>query len=344
MHIADILSRLAGNDLEPSDQLIPISFNVHTRSTQPLIQTHKLYNTDKYIASLPTKINMPKSTHTKTKIPHISKAPQPPKAQQYKQSIKSPPVPIGILQKSFSPKLPPPQKEVRKSLVNPNLKIPQTLLSFDLPPPDTKETIETYRPPDNTPFQKPLPILKDAKELDVFTQHIPKQTDIDKFLQTLKAKVTKSYDLSVTASELVKEYPHSPAFNSIYNYITQNILPKDKRAQRMVIANAENYIVANSVLFQLVKQKKLFDTPMKCLLVIPEKFENSVFHMFHDSLLGAHYSPVNTYYTIKDRYWIHNMFEKLQRYISTCNACQQQNRKEVRLLTFIQEFLLVINQ
>ena len=36
MHIADILSRLAGKDLEPSDQLIPISFNVHTRSTRPL--------------------------------------------------------------------------------------------------------------------------------------------------------------------------------------------------------------------------------------------------------------------------------------------------------------------
>ena len=95
----------------------------------------------------------------------------------------------------------------------------------------------------------------------------------------------------------------------------------------MVIANAENYVVANGVPFRLVKQKKMFDTPMKCLLVVPEKFENSVFHMFHDTLLGAHYSPVNTYYTIKDRYWIHNMFEKLHRYISSCEACQQQKQK-----------------
>ena len=119
----------------------------------------------------------------------------------------------------------------------------------------------------------------------MFTQHIPKQADIDKFLQILKAKVTKSYDLSVTASELVKEYPHFPAFNSIYNYITQNDSPKDKRSQRMVIANTENYVVANGVLFRLVKQKKIFDTPMKCLLVVPEKLENSVFHMFHDTYL-----------------------------------------------------------
>ena len=83
----------------------------------------------------------------------------------------------------------------------------------------------------------------------MFTQHIPKQSDIDKFLQILKAKVTKSYDLSITAADLVKEYPHSPAFRSIYNYITQNALPKDKRSQRMVIANGENYVVANGVLF-----------------------------------------------------------------------------------------------
>ena len=95
----------------------------------------------------------------------------------------------------------------------------------------------------------------------------------------------------------------------------------------MVITNAENYVVANGVLFRLVIQKKMFDTPMKCLLVVPEKFENSVFHMFHVTLLGAHYGPVNTYYTIKDRYWIHNMFEKLQRYISSCDACQQQKQK-----------------
>ena len=146
--------------------------------------------------------------------------------------------------------------------------------------------------------------------------------------------MTKSYDLSFSATKLVKEYPHSPAFNSIYNYITQNVLLKDKISQRMVIANAENYVIANGVLFRSVKEKKTFETPMKCLLVIPEKFENNVFYMFYNTLLGAHYGPVNTYYTIKDRYWMHNMFEKLQRYISSCNACQQQKWKRGKIPYF----------
>ena len=86
---------------------------------------------------------------------------------------------------------------------------------MELPPPQSKDTIETYRSPDESCYCKPLSILKDAEELDVFIRNIPKQTDIDKFLQILKAKVTKSYDLSVTATELVKEYSHSPVKDRI---------------------------------------------------------------------------------------------------------------------------------
>ena len=130
MHIANILSRLAGKDLEPSDQLIPISFNVHTRSSRPL----KLYYANKHKTSIPytTKTIIPKPTHTKPVVT-TAKLPHPPKIQTYvpkpSTSGKRPPVPIGILRKSFPSKPPPQQKEVRKSLVNPNLKIPQTLSS-----------------------------------------------------------------------------------------------------------------------------------------------------------------------------------------------------------------------
>ena len=61
MHIADILSRLAGKDLEPSDQLIPISFNVLTRSKSKLTQPLKLYTADKHEQSqLPPKKNLQK--------------------------------------------------------------------------------------------------------------------------------------------------------------------------------------------------------------------------------------------------------------------------------------------
>ena len=56
MHIADILSRLAGKDLEPSDQLIPISFNVLTRSQSKSTQPLKVYTADKHKQLPPQKI------------------------------------------------------------------------------------------------------------------------------------------------------------------------------------------------------------------------------------------------------------------------------------------------
>ena len=133
----------------------------------------------------------PKVTNVKppmqsVKLKHPPKLPT--KPSKPTAISKTPPIPIGILRKVFPSKPLPPQKETRKSLVNPNLKIPQSLLPLELPPPDSKETIETYRSPDESLYCKSLPSLKDAEELDVFTQHIPKPTDIDKFLQILKAK------------------------------------------------------------------------------------------------------------------------------------------------------------
>ena len=221
----------------------------------------------------------------------------------------------------------------RKTLINPHLKIPQTLPPIDLPPPDS-QPLDTYRSPDDLLFRQPLPILHDSKDLDVFTLHIPKQTDIDAFLKVLKSKITKSYELPLSAIHVQHEYANSPAFRNIYAYITKGLLPKDRRTQRMILANAENFIVANGLLFKLQHTKRNRLDTLQCLLVIPEKFENVIFHMFHDSLLGAHYGPLNTYYTIKERYFMHNMFEKLNRYISSCDACQKQKTKKTKQPAF----------
>ena len=152
MHIADILSRLAGKDLEPSDQLIPIYFNVLTRSKSKLTQPFKLYTADKHKQSqLPPQKNLQKHpkpqvttskpVQTKTMQPQKKLIPSTIQAPLPKQTTIStlPPVPHGILRRSSPVTLPTPQKEVRKSLVNPHLKIPQTLPILDLPPPDQKK-------------------------------------------------------------------------------------------------------------------------------------------------------------------------------------------------------------
>ena len=234
----------------------------------------------------------------------------------------SPPSPLS--NRKLSPSVLPTDK---LTLVNPELKIPQTLPPIEIPPPQM-ENIDTYRSPENFLYKKPLPVLKDSKDLDIFTRHIPKQKEIDEFLQILKAKVTKDYKLPLLAKSIIAAYAQSPAFKSIYQYITTNTLPPNRRLQRSIICNADNYIVADGLLFKLQQTYRNKQLVNRCLLVIPETFEHVVFHMYHDSLLGAHYGPLNTYYTIKDKYHIHNLLDKLNKYVASCEECQKQKSKK----------------
>ena len=339
------LFRFAGRDLTPSDIVIPISFNAMQTTQQPRRSPRNRKQSMKILQPT-TKMNskqipppyqpqvVPKripepskkniSTSSKKNTgPKKLQPPAIPTTLAHKRLLTlSPPSPLS--NRKLSPSVLPTDK---LTLVNPELKIPQTLPPIEIPPPQM-ENIDTYRSPENFLYKKPLPVLKDSKDLDIFTRHIPKQKEIDEFLQILKAKVTKDYKLPLLAKSIIAAYAQSPAFKSIYQYITTNTLPPNRRLQRSIICNADNYIVADGLLFKLQQTYRNKQLVNRCLLVIPETFEHVVFHMYHDSLLGAHYGPLNTYYTIKDKYHIHNLLDKLNKYVASCEECQKQKSKK----------------
>ena len=353
MHIADMLSRLAGKDLDPPDKVIPISFNA-MQSSQPRRCSPRLkkqaippHPTGKIqpenISSYQPQVLLKRLPEKLDKTSHIPQRNIPLKADQSKShpsvpkpqivfksnscntnssSRLHPPVTRTPRKKQSIPILP----EDKLTLINPTIQIPNTLPPIEVPPPQTAN-IETYRSPDKFLYNKPLPVLKDSKELSIFSRHIPKQKEIDEFLAVLKAKVTKDYKLPLLAQSIVNAYPQSPAFKNIYQYITTNTLPPNRRLQRSIISNSDNYIVADGLLFKLQQVSRNRQVVHRCLLVIPENFEHVVFHMYHDSLLGAHYGPLNTYYTIKDKYYIHNLLDKINKYVASCEECQKQKVK-----------------
>ena len=267
MHIADVLSRLAGRDLDPPDKVIPISFSA-MQTTQQLRRSPRNRKPPMKILQPTTKVNskqippsyqpqvVPKRIPepSKKNISTSSKRNTGPKKLQpssipttlaHKRILTLPPS-SSPSNRKLSPSTLPTDK---LTLVNPELKIPQTLPPIEIPPPQM-ENIDTYRSPENFLYKKPLPVLKDSKDLDIFTRHIPKQKEIDEFLQILKAKVTKDYKLPLLAKSIIAAYAQSPAFKSIYQYITTNTLPPNRRLQRSIICNADNYIVADGLLFK----------------------------------------------------------------------------------------------
>ena len=216
MHIADMLSRLAGKDLDPPDKVIPISFNA-MQSSQPRRCSPRLkkqaitpHPTGKiqanYMSTYQPQVLLKRLPEILNKPSHTSQIDIPPKPDQAKpqQSVPKPKIiyQSNICNNNSLPRSHSLTKPMQKNpshsillqdkltLINPTIQIPNTLPPIEVPPPQTPN-IETYRSPENFLYNKPLPVLKDSNELNIFSRHIPKQKEIDEFLAVLKPKVTK---------------------------------------------------------------------------------------------------------------------------------------------------------
>ena len=92
-------------------------------------------------------------------------------------------------------------------------------------------------------------------------------------------------ELPIQAQDLIKAYQTSTCFCDVYHYITDGKLPSGGKAQGCVWAEALNYVVINNFLFRIDTHKdKDQDKENSFLLVIPEKYEPIIFHMYHNSV------------------------------------------------------------
>ena len=66
------------------------------------------------------------------------------------------------------------------------------------------------------------------------------------------------------------------------------------------------------------------------LLVIPEKYEPIIFNTYHNSLLAGHQGPYHTAMTIIQKFFIHNLMNKVKRYIEACHTCLKTKPKYMK--------------
>ena len=84
-------------------------------------------------------------------------------------------------------------------------------------------------------------------------------------------------------------------------------------------------------MFWIDKQKdKDIDKGNLFLLVIPEKYEPIIFNMYHDSLLAGHQDPYCTVMTIRQKFFIHNLMNKVKRHIEACHICSKMKPKYMK--------------
>ena len=129
-------------------------------------------------------------------------------------------------------------------------------------------------------------------------------------------------ELLIQAQDLIKVYQTSTCFHNVYHYFADEKLPSGAKAQACIWAAALNYVVINNFLFRIDTFKdKDQDKENFFLLVIPEKYEPIIFHMYHNSLLAGHQGPFRTAMTIRQKFFIHNLMHKVKRYIEACHTC-----------------------
>ena len=88
-----------------------------------------------------------------------------------------------------------------------------------------------------------------------------------------------------------------------------------------------------------MRKDKDLDKGNLFLLVIPEKYEPIIFNMYHDSLLAGHQGPYCTVMTIRQKFFIYNLMNKVKRYIEACHTCLKTKPKYMKTDQYMVEYL-----
>ena len=194
------------------------------------------------------------------------------------------------------------------------------------------EPVNTIRPPEIKYTQTPQALVLIDTPLSIICKHIPRQSDIDKIVRNIETHVIiHSLELPIQAQDLVKAYQHSTHFRDIYQYITDGKLPSSIKVQNCIRAEALNYVVINNFLFRMDTRKdRDLDKGNLFLLVIPEKYEPIIFNTYHNSLLAGHQGPYRMVMTIRQKLFIHNLMNKVKRYIEACHTCLKTKPKYMK--------------
>ena len=173
-------------------------------------------------------------------------------------------------------------------------------------------------------------LFKFIPNKSIFRRHVPKQVELNRFLEELKRKVIHDYNIPVTVKELRAEYPRSPYFGDIYKYITKENCRFVGKARKLFRMQCEDYIVMDGVLFKIRYDKGDRGNP-SLVLCIPEKYIPTILHQYHDTVLAGHPGSTKLFETIKQKYYFHGMFPIIRQYVQGCLECQSMKDKTDRM-------------
>ena len=178
-------------------------------------------------------------------------------------------------------------------------------------------------------YRKSKKQFDDIQDEMIFRKHLPRQLEINKFLESLKRKVIHDYDIPISNKESSAEYEKSPFFMDIYKYITKGHIPSSIKGQalRKLKTECEGYLVIDDVLFRIrISKDKNLEPSL--LLIISKSYVPTILYQYHDSLLVGHQGVTRRYLTIKEKFYVNNLFNSIRKYVQSCHICHTRSAEE----------------
>ena len=231
-----------------------------------------------------------------------------------------------------------PMKPVKKatSVINyDQILIPVNIdvtLKGQLPPFDMEKSfnaiqtsVEQY-PDLESLFREDKPLFKPGTEISLFMKHIPKQKELEKFVNYLKQRVIHDCKVPLSVKELKAEYHVDPYFKDKVKYLEKDYCRYVGKAQTVFKMQCEDYVLVNGVLFKIRYGKEDKGEP-SLVLCIPEKYIPTVLYQYHTPLLAGHPGVIKLYDTIKQRYYFPGMFNLVREFVECRLECQSMKGK-----------------
>ena len=175
-------------------------------------------------------------------------------------------------------------------------------------------------------FREDKPLFKPGTEISLFMKHIPKQQELDKFVDYLKKRVIHDCKVPLTVKELKAEYHVDPYFKDIVKYLENDYCRYVGKAQTVFKMQCENYVLVNGILFR-IRYDKEDKGKLSLVLCIPEKYESTVLYQYHTPLLAGHPGVIKLYDTIRQKYYFPGMFNLVREFVECCLECQSMKSK-----------------
>ena len=143
-----------------------------------------------------------------------------------------------------------------QGLINPrplDIRLLGTLPGYDNDIYDEKQPEVSIRQPDKAMYRISRKLFDKIQDEMIFRKHLPRELQVNKFLESLKRKVIHGYDTPISIKELSVEYEKNPFYKDIYKYIMKGHIPSQIRGQalRKLMTDCEDYLVIDDVLFRI---------------------------------------------------------------------------------------------